>query len=310
MALIQRVAIMKKDTNGGKAAAPKARRGTGQSDLMRTVVVLVPNLGSPHHEMVFPGINEALAEHGYDILFHNVAPEDREDPATLACLHAFQPAGYIILRGGEGRDAEHARIILEQGIPLVTLGALEGVKTHAVVFDNRKITRKATDYIIERGHRRLGYLAGSMFLQSAKQRLEGFMESLANHKIAASKAVVVKLGRNDREGFAAALDALKNPRQRPSVFLCFNDMLAVEVYRAARNLSLDIPGDLSVVGVDGIECAGLLDPPLTTMDLSPRQSGRHVAELLVKAMNGGLGSDAVIQEIEPKLVERESVRSI
>ncbi len=276
----------------------------------RVVAVLVPNLGSPFHMMAFRGINEVLQAQGYDLSFHDVGPEDQEDPDTLASLQMYRPAGYIILRGGEGLGAEHARAVLQEEVPLVSLGTLEGVETHAVAIDNQLVTRIATDYVIERGHRRLGYIAGPPFSWCAKQRQLGFVESLINHNMQASEALIVEAGVTPREGYLVALEALKDSKTRPTVLLCFNDMLAVQVYRAAHELSLEVPTDLSVVGVDSVDFAALLDPPLTTIDTFPEQSGRQAAELLVKAIRNQLEESAVVQWIEPKLVERDSVRSI
>lgn len=294
------------------AAVLDDKRTVQKSECSRTVAVLVPNLGSPHHVMAFRGINAVLVALGYEILFHNVGREDQEDPATLASLQMDRPAGYIIIQGGEGRNAEHARAILQQGVPLVSLGSLAGVETHAVAVDDRLAASIATDYVIELGHRRLGYFAGPSFFGCAKQRQQGFVESLINHGIPVSDALILKSETHlsAREAYLAALEALKDPKTRPTALLCFNDMLAVEVYRAARELSLEIPRDLSVVGVDNIDPAAMLAPPLTTIDIFPELSGRQAAELLVKAMRNELDNKVVFQRIEPKLVVRGSVRSI
>jgi len=123
-------------------------------ELSRMVAVLAPNLGTPYHMMTFRGINEVLVSEGFHLLFHNVRSEDQEDPDTLASLRAYRPAGYVILRGAEGPRGEHAREILREGVPLVTMGALEGLDTHAVTFDNRLGMKLATDYVIGKGHRR------------------------------------------------------------------------------------------------------------------------------------------------------------
>ena len=76
------------------------------------------------------------------------------------------------------------------------------------------------------------------------------------------------------------------------------------------NCPLKIPDDLSVVGIDNIDLAEFLDPPLTTVDIFPEQSGRMAAQLLVKIINGELGETMTVQGIDPKLIERGSVRSL
>ena len=107
-----------------------------------------------------------------------------------------------------------------------------------------------------------------------------------------------------------ALEMLKNPDARPTAVLCFNDMVAMGVYRAAHELSLDIPGDLSVVGFDGIDFAELFGPPLTSVNIFPEEQGRQAADILVRVIRNQTGRGIVTQWIEPKLLERASVRRI
>ena len=279
-------------------------------ELSRMVAVLAPNLGSPYHMMAFRGIDEVLTAQGYHILFHNVRSEDQEDPETLASLQAYRPAGYIILRGAEGRRGEHAREIVNEEVPLVTMGKLEGIETHAITFDNRAATKLATDYVIQKGHRRLGHLAGPSFSVGAKQRQLGFVEGLIHHDIRVADAVIVEAGETAAGGYRAALEVLRNAASRPTALVCFNDMVAMGVYRAAHELSLEIPKDLSVVGHDGIDFAELLGPPLTTVDIFPWQSGEQAAELLLRAIRNEVGRGVVVQWVEPRLIERGSVRQL
>lgn len=279
-------------------------------ELSRMVAILASNLGSPFHMMAFRGINEVLLSSGYHILFHNVRPEDQSDPETLASLHAYRPAGYIILKGAEGPRGEHARRIVEEGIPLVTHGTLDGIDTHSVNFDDRLGMRMATDYIIECGHRRLGHVAGPSFSFGAKQRKLGFIESLISHDIPVSDAVIIDAGETAAAGYHAARRMLEDPASRPTAVLCFNDMVAMGVYRAAHELSLDIPHDLSVVGFDGIDFAELFGPPLTSVNIFPETLGRQAAELLVKVIRNQTGRGIVTQWIEPRLMERSSVRRL
>jgi LacI family transcriptional regulator len=280
-------------------------------ELSRMVAVLASNLGSPYHMITFRGINEVLESEGYHILFHNVRPEDQEDPKTLASLHAYHPAGYIILKGAEGLHGENARKILEEGIPLVAHGrSFEEVNTHSVFHDDRLGMKLAADYILARGHRRIGHLAGPAFSIGAKERKLGFIESLVEHDIPLSNARIIDAGETAVAGYQAALDMLANPENRPTAVLCFNDMVAMGVYRAAHELSLDIPEDLSVIGFDGIDFAELFGPPLTSVNMFPEEMGRQAATLLVKAIRNQLGRSIVTNRIEPEILERASVRSL
>jgi len=276
-------------------------------ELSYMIAVLASNLGSPFHMMIFRGVGEVLESRGYHTLVHNVRSEDQPDPKTLASLHAFRPAGYIILRGAEGLNGLHARQIAEDGIPLVTQGQVEGLETHSVNFDERAAMKLAADYIIEQGHRRIGHIAGPTFSKGAQQRKMGIIESLVEHGIPMSDAPIVDGGETAISGYQMALKMLKDPDVRPSALLCFNDMVAVGVYRAAHELGLDIPGDLSVVGFDGIDFGEFLGPTLTTVDICPVELGRRAAELLLNVIKNPARRGLETQWIETRLVVRDSV---
>lgn len=279
-------------------------------ELSRMVAVLAPNLGSPFHMMTFRGISEVLDAEGYHILFHNVRPEDQSDPQTLASLHAYRPAGFIMLKGAEGPHGEHAHEIASTGIPLVTHGTIDGLEAHSVNFDNRIGMKRAADYAIELGHRRLGHIAGPPFSRGAKERKLGFVESLIEHDIPVTDSIIVDAGETPVSGYEAALKILRDPASRPTALLCFNDMVALGVYRAAHELLLDIPADLSVIGFDGVDFAELLGPPLTTVNIFPERLGRRAAEVLLRAIRNQVGREFETQWVETELIERASVRRI
>jgi len=279
-------------------------------ELSYMVAVLASNLGSPFHMMMFRGVCEYLEAQGYHVLVHNVRSENQPDPKTLASLHAFRPAGYIILRGAEGIDGAHAREIAEEGVPLVTQGRVEDFESHLVDFDNQAAMKSATNYVIKQGHRRLGHVAGPTFSQGTQQRKMGFLESVVEHGIPMSDAMVVDAGESAESGHDAALEMLKDPDKRPTALMCFNDNVAVGVYRAAHELSLEIPRDLSVVGFDGIDFGELLAPGLTTVDIVPTELGREAARLLLHIIREEVGQKYETRWVEPKLIVRGSVRRL
>lgn len=279
-------------------------------ELSHMVAVLAASLGSPYQMMFFRGVCDVLGAEGYHILFHNVLPEDREDPTTLASIHAYRPAGYIILKGAEGPHAEHARRVAELGIALVSEEQFEGIETHSINFNNRIAMKLATDYAIGKGHRILGHIAGAPYSLGAKERKMGFIEGLIEHDIPVSSAVIADAGETAADGYRVALEVLKNSVPRPTVLLCFNDMVAMGVYRAAHELSLDIPNDLSVIGFDGTYLTEVFGPPLTSVDIFPTEMGRQAAEILLRVIRNQTGRRIVTQWIEPQLVERASVRQL
>lgn len=281
------------------------------AELSHMIAVLAPDRGGPFQMMVFHAINDILVTHGYHVLFHNVGREDRDDPETFASIQEYRPAGYIILQGAEGPDGKHVHAIMEEGVPLVTIGgAMRGVEANTIRFDERHATRLATDYVIGKGHRRLGHLSGPGFAFGAKERKVGFIESLVEHGIVMSDVLVVEAGETAATGYEGALEMLRDPATRPTAILCFNDMVAVGAYRAAHDLGLVVPGDVSIVGFDGVDFTALLIPALTTVDISPKILGERSADLLISIIKNQTGRSVLTEWVEPKIIERASVRAI
>lgn len=292
--------------------AQKTIARTMVAQLSRMVAVLAQDFGGPYLSAVLRGINESLMAQGYHVLFHSVRKEDEDDPDTLASLQEFRPAGYLILRGGEGRGGIHAQRIAEDGVPMVMVGAPSQFSTHAVGVDNRLALRQAVDYVVGRGHTRLGYLGGVNYSVGACERKIGLLEGLVYHNIPVTDVLFGQAGSDCESGLAAARIMLRDPKTRPTAVLCFNDMVAIGVYHAAYELGLTIPDDLSVVGFDGVDLGAVLCPPLTSVGTFPVQQGGRAANLLVTIIQNGqpAGRQLITEWVPSQLIERASVKSI
>jgi LacI family transcriptional regulator len=280
------------------------------SELSRMVAVLLTQFENPFYTEVVEGIGAVLESHGYHILYHHVRTQDEKDPHTLAAIDAYRPAGYIIVRGAHGRSAENVRKVAESGSPLVILQQVEDVETHTVYVDMRRAAKQAANYVFEKGHRRVTYLAGPAQSAHGKERVLGFMESLVEHELAFDSAMTIQTGGTTPGGYRAALTVLANPETRPTALLCHNDVVAMGVYQAAYELGLHIPDDVSVVGFDGIDFGEVLAPPLTTVSIFPRALGKAAAEMLLQVIRGEHRRGCLTQEMEAALIERGSVRDL
>jgi DNA-binding LacI/PurR family transcriptional regulator len=102
---------------------------------------------------------------------------------------------------------------------------------------------------------------------------------------------------------------LKNKRNRPTALVCFNDIVAIGAYRAAHELGLQVPDDISIVGFDDIDIASELGPPLTTVATHGREIGKAAAEILLAAIEDENRGRILSRAITGALVERGSVRA-
>ena len=108
----------------------------------------------------------------------------------------------------------------------------------------------------------------------------------------------------------AALDVLRTNSPRPTAVVCFNDMVALGVFRAAEEMSLRVPEDISIMGFDGLEMVHSVYPNLSTLDIQPKQLGIRSAEVLLQVINNQVDRGPVNEIVPVRVLDRGSVRSI
>lgn len=282
------------------------------SEFSTMVGLVVGNINNPFFTELISGVHSVMAPQGYHHLLHHGTEERPEEGfEEFEALHSYELRGYIISAGESEQYQEHIRQVLELRRPLVTIMEAPGLETNTVRFDNRKGSRDATDYVIGKGHERIACLTGPIRSAVAKERILGFVESLVSHEIEFRESMTVRAGDTSEDGYRAAMQVLADPKTRPTALLCCNDMVAIGCYKAAHQLGLHIPNDVSVVGFDGIDMGEVMGPPLTTLSVFPREIGRIAAEMLMDIINGRQGRQERIERvIEHKLLERESVRRL
>jgi len=155
----------------------------------------------------------------------------------------------------------------------------------AIIATNQEGALGAMSYLTDLGHRRIGHIAGEMKLISANQRLQGYKDGLAAAGIPLNEDLI-EMGDYTTETAVICARKLLSLPERPTAIFAANDVSAIGVYQAARELGLQIPGDLSVIGFDNLREADHMNPPLTTIDQSLEKMGIIATEMLVGLVKG------------------------
>ncbi len=169
-----------------------------------------------------------------------------------------------------------------QGVPTVLIDSTDraGV-VPSVVPDEVGGAIAAVTHLVEAGHRRIGFLNNDDDVPATHERLVGFKQVLREHDIPIDEKLIVSAPSETLPGYALARELLARP-DRPTALFCYNDRMAMGAYRAAAELGLDIPHDLSIVGFDNQELiAANLFPGLTTVALPHYEMGEWAVETLV-----------------------------
>jgi LacI family transcriptional regulator len=249
------------------------------------------------------GVLDAIRDTEFALV---VRPVDRHSPAMLDDIRRFLEQqrlyGVLILPPISENDAL-AALCLEMGCGYVRMGsAMLDDGEHMVASNDREMVSRAVDYLVGLGHRRIALIEGPEGFRSAHERREGFLAAMAAHGLTVPAQARAQGTYRFDSGIAAAASLLDAP-DRPTAIFASNDEMASGAFHAARQRSLKVPDDLSIIGFDDSPIASHIWPPMTTVGWPVREMGRAAALKLVAPQDS-----AADQFLFPAtLVERQSV---
>lgn len=227
-------------------------------------------------------IEKAAKEKGYSVILCITRGKVADEVAYVDLLRSRNVDGMIIIHAGatEGKEVEHLFRLREEGMPFVLISEpIPGLETDYIVIDHERGAYDAVRHLLELGHRRIGYISGPPGLYTEVMRFKGYRRALTDYGVEVDERLVREGGYRIEDGYRAALSLLSE--ERPTAIFCFNDMEAIGVLQAAKQLGLRIPDDLALVGTDDIQIAPILEVPLTTSSFPKDRVGRAAVELLV-----------------------------
>lgn len=275
----------------GYVASPNAASlVTGRT---KNVGVIIPFISRWFFSEVLESMEQSLLAHGYDMTLYNLPPASPERDSVFDYFLARKRFDGVISVGvalGETEVDQLHRL----GKPLVGIGGLiRGV--HTIAIDDTATARLATEHLLSLGHTDIlhvgGSLADQMDFDVHSNRLTGFNTAMREAG-RPTDGCFYPAEFTMPGGYAVGLAVLGDPRRRPTAILAASDEIAFGVIVAARELGIQVPADLSVIGIDGHPYAEMFR--LTTLEQHPRDQGRLAVTRLLAAFDGH-ASDAVAE---------------
>jgi LacI family transcriptional regulator len=241
---------------------------------------------TPHAGRLILGSEETAKARGYNIMIINSTstgtPESRE--SDVAALLDRQVDGILYATMYHRRFAIPKNLA---GLPAVLVDSEDtGRSISAVIPDEEGGARTAVQVLIDAGHTRIGMLNNTDDVPATHGRLRAFRETLEGAGLEFHPELVQSELSEVPGGYAAGMRLLSGP-ERPTAVFCYNDRMAMGLYRAANEMGISIPGELSVVGFDNQELiAENLYPALTTVALPHYEMGAWATQNIIDAIEG------------------------
>ena len=264
----------------------------------------MPDIAYPFAIEVMKGVNRAIAEFEFDLLVYTTGDVRKSGRASheqkyVSLLTNSISDGVIIVAPVAGEFNIDA--------PIVSIDPLASNPNYpAVHATNYQGAVEAMEYLLDLGHKRIGYISGRAELESSNRRLMGYREALEKAGISVDELLIASGDYTTETGVTCTLEllALENP---PTAIFASNDQMAIGVFQVAEELGIRIPADLSVVGFDNI--TELKYMGLTTVDQFISEMGFVATQILIKLINGASLDDQTYR-MQTQLVIRNSCREV
>ena len=251
---------------------------------------------------VLSGVYEGITTQGYEVMILPVDTQKQRKKSFSRLIREYHLAG-VIIQGLRTDDPYYIEVTRsERPCVLIDMPA-DGTRFGCVMSDNRTASREAVLYLISLGHRCIAHIAGTSQAWVSSIRKDGYKAALADRGIPYNPALVIDGMYSENAAYSAAGKLLREHPEITAVFSA-SDVMAMGVFRAAKEVGRRVGEDLAVVGFDDVVWASLVSPSLTTVRQDFHRMGFKAAEMLHALVSGsGEGTSALIPH---ELVIRES----
>ena len=273
-----------------------------RSGKVKRIGVLFADISNPFFTSVLAGIENILQSRRYVLVLGN----SNEDPIIEKLqMQSFLDEGVsgIIFSPVSNKNSQFEAII-NSGVPLLMLDRTIPMKSpvDSVTINNYEVAKKATDYLLSLGHRRIGFIGGLSHTSTSLQREEGYKFAMNNHSEASpiiGNGFFRQVG-----GYQAMIDML-NGKSKPTAVLVANNLMTLGAMQAIIGSGLSIPDEVALMGFDDMSWSNCLQPSLTSISQPTFEMGQIAANLLLNRIHHPQNASQNVI-LESKLIIRES----
>ncbi len=272
----------------------------------KTIGLLISDVGNPFYPDVILGVEEVALANDYSIFLCNTNYDLRRALKYIHTIIDKSVDGVLFM--SSSMTLEMVEEVTKHQIHAVVLdwGAMNLEEMASTITINFEVgIQQAIQHLVEIGHRYIAHVSGPLNLWTAQVRRDAFLRALQKFGLDWENAVVIE-GDLRIEGGRKALDELMKLDPRPTAVFTANDLMALGLIWSARNYQLNLPADLSVVGLDDIDLSSKVTPPLSTVAMPRNEIGKMAMKMLLELIEAGDSGSKQKVMVDTAFVLRQS----
>jgi LacI family transcriptional regulator len=224
------------------------------------------------------------AEHGYRMIFELIdTHSDHVERELGAAIASLQPDG-VILTPPHSENPLIVGLLAKHNIPFARIGSQQAGPGIAMTMGDTASARLATQYLIDLGHKQIGFIAGSSEFSLSQWRVDGWLAAMSEAGLNVEGLLV--RGDFSYEGGVVTANALLSRSNPPTAIIASNDQMALAVLDSAIGKGLNVPKDLSLISFDNSPVMRFTTPQLTAIDQPIAEIFSKAVELLIANGHG------------------------
>jgi GntR family transcriptional regulator of arabinose operon len=290
----------------GKGSFCNYIEGENQKKVVAVVTTFISDYIFPQ---IISGIEEILSNKGYPLLLSNTNSQKTKERQYINNIINYEPVGLIIeptKSAAENVNFQMFEQLKRKNIKMVFLNAVYNDDDAYLIVNDYKGCFLVTDYLLTLGHRNIAGLFKTDDKQGV-QRKQGFISAFEKMGLPVNLNLIGEYDSETKYEFPYVYTrSLLQQTEKPTAIVCYNDEIARMVINTAREISLSVPEDLSVVGFDDSNLAA--GAGLTSVTHPKKEMGKEAARFLICMLEGSLERPQKIYQ--PELIIRQSCRRL
>jgi LacI family transcriptional regulator len=288
-------------------------RNLKNSNAEKCIGIIIKELNYPFYTTIAEGAKEYANSRGYSTLIAS-SDYDLEREIKFTNLFSAKDIKGVIIAPvmRDNSEIQHLEKLKMLNFPFVLLADIRGISANVVEIDNKRAINRAVEYLIKSGHKKIVHFAGPPESAHTEERIDGFRNAFSNSNLVFTKELIVHIGSDSDGSYKKTIQYFKNKQRKsyPTAIVCFNDLQALAVLTALRDLNIKVPQDISIVGNDDIHYAEIYSVSLTTIKSPQKEIGQKAAEILITNIESPNLVPIERIVLDTELVIRKSTRRI
>lgn len=251
-----------------------------------TIGVILPNLGEEFFSAAINGIEDMAISNNYTVLIGQSRDNMEREKQLVETMRKHRVDGLLVSLSKNTDDFEHFELLKKYSIPVVFFDRVPDLpNVYSVSCNLKDSSVQLVDWLVSKGHTQIGFIKGPESMKPSQERLQGYLEGLKRNKLPVDNSYIVQtdLSRNQTTDAVSQLLLLK---KRPTAVIAFNDYIALDAIKYARNQGLKINKDIFFVSYANLPMTSYLDDtPLASVEQFPYEQAEKATTMLLQLIN-------------------------